>query len=265
MRLTFATFLGSWVLCSLLFAQSASLNPTPVEQKLETSGAQQEGGDELAVAPSAEEIQTMVRQLGEGDAKKRFEAAAKIEALCQRFPRWMMQELTEAWKATDNLEARAAVERLLYPLVDRYVYSVPQGFIGISMEAQYDTRQRDNVTLLGVKVLALVEGYPGEKAGLEEGDVITEIEGVDLRKFKLPDQVTSHIASFPPGYELTPNVIRGKKARTIVVPLGQRPDDLPIVQGLSPEQKKRNFESWLISIDQLGIHGDASDPIGHFE
>ncbi len=72
----------------------------------------------------------------------------------------------------------------------------------------------------GAVVANVNPGDPGEKAGLQQGDVITAIDG---KKVDGSDDLTMDVISHAPGSTVNLDVIRDGAQKKISVTLGQRP------------------------------------------
>jgi putative serine protease PepD len=76
----------------------------------------------------------------------------------------------------------------------------------------------------GAQVGEVTSGGPAAKAGLQQGDVITEVDGDHVGN---PEDVAAAIEDNKPGDEVDVKVERNGSEKTIQVTLGQRPDQLP--------------------------------------
>ena len=76
----------------------------------------------------------------------------------------------------------------------------------------------------GAQVGEVTAGGPAAKAGIQPGDVITEVGG---DKVTDPADVASAIENDKPGDKVDVKVTRSGSERTVQVTLGQRPDQLP--------------------------------------
>ena len=76
----------------------------------------------------------------------------------------------------------------------------------------------------GAQVGETTAGGPAAKAGLQAGDVITEVDGDPVQD---PQDVATAIEDNKPGDEVDVKVDRNGSEQTIQVTLGQRPDQLP--------------------------------------
>jgi S1-C subfamily serine protease len=75
----------------------------------------------------------------------------------------------------------------------------------------------------GVLVLNVPEGGPAAEAGIEPGDVITSIGGVEI------DQQTSFseaLFQFEPGETVEVVIVRDGEEMTVEITLSERPDDI---------------------------------------
>ena len=73
-----------------------------------------------------------------------------------------------------------------------------------------------------VLIEAVTEGFGAEEAGVEEGDVLTAIDGVEVVIYS---QVTAAVRGGRPGDTVTLTVIRDGAEKEIDVVLSERPDD----------------------------------------
>jgi putative serine protease PepD len=90
---------------------------------------------------------------------------------------------------------------------------VEHAWLGVSIEESDD----------GVAISAVIEGSPAQDAGLEEGDVILEVDGVAI---DAPQDLTSLVTDKEPGDTVELQVTRDGDERTVEIELGERPDRL---------------------------------------
>jgi putative serine protease PepD len=83
----------------------------------------------------------------------------------------------------------------------------------------------------GAQVAEATAGGPAARAGIQAGDVVTEVDGDRVQD---PDDVAQAIEDEKPGDRVEVKVQRGGSEQTIEVTLGQRPDQLPSQQGATP-------------------------------
>jgi len=101
-------------------------------------------------------------------------------------------------------------------------FVVPQIQNGGKVQRAYlGVRNGDTPDFSGAVVGGVVSGGPAQKAGLQPGDKITQIDG---RAVKSSDDVSAAVAARKPGEQAKVTVVRGGDRRTLTVPLGTRPD-----------------------------------------
>jgi putative serine protease PepD len=76
----------------------------------------------------------------------------------------------------------------------------------------------------GAEIATVNVGTPGDKAGLREGDVITRVDGKDVRQ---ADDVSRAISGKKPGDRIEIEVTRSGRTEKIEVTLGTRPANVP--------------------------------------
>jgi serine protease Do len=102
---------------------------------------------------------------------------------------------------------------------------VSRGYMGVSLQAI----SRELAPQFGLKndhgaiVGDVTPGKPGDKAGLKSGDVITKIDGEEVKD---SNDLTMKVTSHAPGDTVTLDVIRDGKPMKVNVTLGQRPTGL---------------------------------------
>jgi len=99
---------------------------------------------------------------------------------------------------------------------------VTRGYMGVRLQSlNPDMAQAMNLKdSKGAVVASLTPGDPGAKAGLQQGDVITAIDG---KKVEGSDDLTMNVISHAPGSTVSLDVIRDGAPKKITVTLGQRP------------------------------------------
>ncbi len=102
--------------------------------------------------------------------------------------------------------------------------AVTRGWLGISL----DNVTRDIADALelgstdGVLVADVLDDTPAAAGGLENGDVITAIDG---NKVRGPNDLSRQIAGFPPDHKIKVSVVRDGKTRHLSITLGKRDDE----------------------------------------
>lgn len=127
---------------------------------------------------------------------------------------------------------------------------VIRGWLGVSIQPvtpdlakQFEIKEER-----GALVGDVVEDGPAEKAGIQRGDVITEIDG---REVSDPASLRNSVAATPPGKKVRLGLLRDGKMQKVDVVIAELPADLQklrggfdnllkgvSVQGLTPELKK---------------------------
>src|SRR3954451_5046250 len=99
---------------------------------------------------------------------------------------------------------------------------VTRGYMGVRLQSLTpDMAQAMNLKdSKGAVVASLSQGEPGQKAGLQQGDVITAIDG---KKVDGSDDLTMNVISHAPGTTVTLDVMRDGAPKKVTVTLGQRP------------------------------------------
>jgi putative serine protease PepD len=101
-------------------------------------------------------------------------------------------------------------------------FVVPQIQTGGKVERAYlGVSNGDTQDLSGAVIGQVVPNGPAQRAGLQRGDKITDIDG---RAVKSSDDVSAAVAARKPGEKAKVTVIRGGGRRTLTVDLGTRPD-----------------------------------------
>jgi len=135
--------------------------------------------------------------------------------------------------------------------------SVERGFIGVqfrqltpevaaSLDLPEDTK--------GVTVESVVEGSPGEKAGLKPYDVIVEFEGQPVEK---SNEFVNRVSMLEPGTKIKLVVLRDGKRKTFDVTLGTRPPS----EELAASRPTDLFEELGFSVDNLTK--DMAESLGY--
>jgi putative serine protease PepD len=101
-------------------------------------------------------------------------------------------------------------------------FVVPQIENGGKVERAYlGVSNGDTQDLSGAVIGTVVPNGPAERAGLQRGDKITQIDGKAITG---SEDVSSAVAARKPGEKAKVTVVRGGDRRTLTVDLGTRPD-----------------------------------------
>ena len=87
--------------------------------------------------------------------------------------------------------------------------AIERPFLGVQLAESDD----------GAQVAGVTDGSPADRAGLQQGDVITEVEGEPATA----DDVRRAVAEREPGDELELTVLRDGETETVTATLGKRP------------------------------------------
>jgi S1-C subfamily serine protease len=111
----------------------------------------------------------------------------------------------------------------------------------------------------GIIIVEVIENSPASKAGLEEGDVITALDGEDIEGLK---SFADNISAMQPGKKVALTIYRASSDETLElqVPLGEHPEDpkagylgvhIRGIHQLSNFDEKNRFERWFPFLDQF--------------
>ena len=101
----------------------------------------------------------------------------------------------------------------------------------------------------GALVAQVLAGSPAEKAGLEAGDIVRKLDGVQVASSKT---LRERVARLAPGKEVELTLLRDGKERTLRVELGTRAKDG--VADVQPAGKPADSERWgLALVEQDGV------------
>ncbi len=157
----------------------------------------------------------------------RGDAVISIVADLQDPPE-MIPQLVEKWeegfqvvlcikRASEETAAMFWLRKSYYALVER-LSSIPtiQNFTAEMAEAQGLGAQR------GAIVANVTPGGPSERGGLQSGDIVTSVNGVNV---KSSSELTREVAKAKAGDTLRLDVLRGGKRKTIDIRSGVRPTE----------------------------------------
>ena len=146
--------------------------------------------------------------------------------------------------------------------------TVRRGFLGASL-GPVNQKTIDGYDLKvsqGVLIETVLDGMPASVAGVQEGDVVTAIDG---RPVKTSTQMRNYVASRPPGASMMIEINRQGTAKQVRVDLKERTDEVmaqfgsgevlgaklvPVTPATAKEYGYRNLESGLII---TGIKDDS--------
>ncbi|HEX7898631.1 MAG TPA: PDZ domain-containing protein, partial [Planctomycetota bacterium] len=97
-----------------------------------------------------------------------------------------------------------------------------RGYMGVRPGDLSDEEKAELKIKSGIKVVEVVEGGPGEKAGLRKDDVITAIDGKPVDS---PQEVPAIVQAAGAGAKLKVDILRAGEKKSIDVTLGKHPLD----------------------------------------
>lgn len=121
-----------------------------------------------------------------------------------------------------NLVKKAVDDLIEYGKVQR-------GFIGVNirtMDANL-AAEKDIDNVRGVYVAGLSEGGAAAEAGIKEGDIITEIEGL---KVQSAPELQEQVSKYRPGNKIRVTLLRDNKVKNVEVKLRNRNGDLSVIK-----------------------------------
>jgi serine protease Do len=127
---------------------------------------------------------------------------------------------------------------------------VRRGYIGVQIEMMTPVRA-EGVGLdkpRGVFISNVLVGKAAEKAGIKAGDVILEVEGMEVNK---PNQLQAKVGSYNPGDEISLVVWRDGREKTFTIELEARDDQVAAAPGKSGEPEEMKFQSLGIRLKDL--------------
>jgi len=121
------------------------------------------------------------------------------------------------------------IEDIVTQLIDNG--KVTRGYLGVSIQDNADLLKSFGFDGKGVLVSDVVEGHAGAKAGLRAGDIITKVDGLAV---PTSQELRRIIAAHRPGKDVTLEIFRDGKVKTVTASLSEMPKDL--AGNTSPER-----------------------------
>ncbi len=128
--------------------------------------------------------------------------------------------------------------------------SVTRGWLGIALApvSQDIADALDLKDTNGVLVNEVIAGTPAANGGVQDSDVITQVDGVEV---KGPNDLSRRIANYPPGRKVKLRLIRDGATKNLTVTLGERNDD-PQVAQITPEiEEETSAETLGVRVSNL--------------
>jgi serine protease Do len=96
----------------------------------------------------------------------------------------------------------------------------------------------------GVLVADVVQGGPAEKSGLQQGDIVTGLNGKQIENAQM---LSRSVAALPPDSQASLTIIRDGKEQQIKVAIGTMPEDA----GLSGKEPAQKESAWGIEVQNI--------------
>ncbi len=149
---------------------------------------------------------------------------------------------------------------------------VTRGWLGVAIQ-DVDEKLAKSFGLekaQGILVSEVQDGSPADKAGVEQGDVIIELDGIELKNVT---DLRNRIALIVPKTEAALTLIRDGREKTIDIEIGEQPSDFGSVaqkpSGGAEEYLERfglSFQELTAELaEQLGYEGEKGVLIGDVE
>jgi serine protease Do len=112
---------------------------------------------------------------------------------------------------------------LVHSLADELVRTgkIERGYLGVSTQELTSDLSKEFGIDHGAIVTEVARGTPAEKAGLKTGDVITKVNGGEIRDTQ---RLALSVSRLSPGTEITVTVLRDGKPLDLKATLGSQPD-----------------------------------------
>jgi len=114
-----------------------------------------------------------------------------------------------------------------------------RGFIGLQLTPVIFLQKPDGQGKAWIRIAGVEHGLPGEKAGIETGDIILETDGKEMSV----DKFIAYIAGRGPGRVVTLKIYRGANTLEKKVTLAERPKELH--DPLEGKTAEAFFKEWL--------------------
>ncbi len=140
-------------------------------------------------------------------------------------------KLRAAYRATDDLEVRVRIERIVRTAyLNHHVYD-RSGFLGINLQA-YVANLEEHPLLpkgtVGVRIGRVIPQTAAERAGLLEGDIIFEVDGEPIRGEggEVVETFSATIRTRGPGGKMKLTILRAVQRIPVDVTIGRCPEQV---------------------------------------
>ena len=220
----------------------------------------------------AEEAQPtdLLRDLGDDAFKTRQAAEAGLRAWATQQPDQAQPLFLKQVQQSLDPEVRMRCRSLLKDIVMLEFRKQCEGFVGIQMFIQ----PLDGATVrFGVRVTGVTRDTPAQRAGIQAGDVILELEGEGWTDENAMQSFSDVIRKHHPGERVKMKVQRGAQDLDIEVELARRPEILNANNGmfflgevefdpsrLQAQAEEKFFKEWLSQRKEAANPQSQSEP-----
>ncbi|MGB0993555.1 MAG: S1C family serine protease [Akkermansiaceae bacterium] len=195
---------------------------------------------------SAEPPQAAIKNLSADEFQVRDEASKQLSEWANKNLTTSPEELYKTWSKLRDPEARARCFSLMKQVVVLRKFGKGKGYLGVMMR-EVAVPRGGNAGKRGVMLLTVEPGTPAERAKLLQGDIVTQIDKIDLTKVPedgLVDSFSGYIQSKEPGDTITLKIIRNGKPIEKKATLIKRPPEADRFQrwGDNPENRLNDEE-----------------------
>ncbi|NNC90256.1 MAG: PDZ domain-containing protein [Akkermansiaceae bacterium] len=212
------------------------------------------GSGTLPAAPGAPgSVDQAIRELGDEEFKKRTAAQEQLLAWGRENIEDGIERFYKVYRTHDDPEVRVRSRELLKELVVEKSAVDGEGYIGIMMREDAVPRPGGGIRR-AVRVTAVIDDTPAQKAKLREGDLVLGIDDRDLAAEGSMEAFGAYVRSKKPADKVTLHVQRINQKLDIEVELMRRPNlpqnNLQLFGGelrMPPveEQEESAFQAWL--------------------
>jgi serine protease Do len=127
---------------------------------------------------------------------------------------------------------------------------VSRGYLGILIrDLDPKMAKSFNFTGKGVLIESPIEGGPGAKAGMKDGDIITQLDGIVITN---SEELRRYVANVRPGGKIAAKVFRDGKTLDLTLQVAEQPDQVAAAKPNSP-LPQGNVEKGAEVLRRVGI------------
>jgi serine protease Do len=136
---------------------------------------------------------------------------------------------------------------------------VSYGYLGVLLEPLAASKAAEANVKKGVSVRSVTPGTPGEKAGVQVGDIVTHVDGKEVGSM---EELQREIRTRRAGDKVKLTILRNKKPQEVTVQLGELPDlssgGLPLPQEPKSDAKPESDKGK--SLKEFGMDSESEEP-----